>query len=108
MEIEDRLQRLGYEVLPVVSSGYQAIKIVQEMDPDLILMDIMIQGDMDGIEASTHILQQKHIPIIFLTAHSDAATLERAKKTAPYGYLIKPFEEQELSRTIEAAFGKEN
>ena len=103
MEIEDRLQGLGYQVLAVIPSGEEAIQKTEELKPDLILMDIMLQGDLDGIETSHQILQKNDLPIIFLTAHSDAATLERAKKTAPFGYLIKPFEEQELFTAIETA-----
>jgi len=103
MELQDRLQRMGYSVISVVDSGDKAIAKAQNIQLDLILMDIIIKGDKDGIETSAIIRQTCNIPIIFLTAHSDPNTLKRAQQEAPYGYILKPFKERELQITIDMA-----
>ena len=102
-EMADALRLLGYQVPAIVPSGEQAIQIVAKLKPDLVLMDINLQGDVDGIEAADSIRDSFQIPIVFLTAYSDTKTLERAKATEPFGYLLKPFEERELQTTIEIA-----
>jgi CheY-like chemotaxis protein len=99
-EIQNSLRGLGYPSSTIVKSGEVAIKIVREIHPDLILMDIMLQGNIDGIQAAEHIRERFDVPIIYLTAYSDDKTLERAKKTEPSGYILKPFEETELRTTI--------
>ena len=101
LHLSQQLRKLGYEVLPIVSSGEKAIRQVKELSPDLLLMDIHIEGDMDGIEAARRIVDEFGIPVIYLTAHSEDATVQRAKTTRPYGYLIKPFAERELSITLQ-------
>jgi PAS domain S-box-containing protein len=106
MELEDRLLDLGYDVAAVVSSGEKAIQIVAEVQPDLIMMDIMLKGEMDGIQAATDIRSRFNIPIIYLTAYADEKTVQRAKMTEPFGYLLKPFEERELQITLNIAFYK--
>ncbi|MCP5061809.1 MAG: response regulator, partial [Ignavibacteriae bacterium] len=106
MEIADRLSSMGYEVLRIVANGEMAINIVMQNRPDLILMDIMIQGDMDGIETATIIRGFSDVPVIYLTANADDGTLQRAKVSDAFGYLIKPFEEKELNTTIEMALYK--
>lgn len=106
MEIAEHLKAMGYEVLKIVSNGKDAINTTQNNHPDLILMDIMIQGDMDGIETATKIRSVSDIPVIYLTANADEATLQRAKISDAFGYLIKPFEERELNTTIEMAMYK--
>ncbi len=106
MEIADRLGSMGYEVLRIVANGNDAINVALQEKPDLILMDIMIQGDIDGIETATKIKSVSNIPVIYLTANADEATLQRAKVSDAFGYLIKPFEERELSTTIEMALYK--
>jgi PAS domain S-box-containing protein len=106
MEIADRLKSMGYEVLRIVSNGEMAIKMATESYPDLILMDIMIQGPMDGIETANKIRTLCDVPVIYLTANADESTLERAKISDAFGYLIKPFEEKELNTTIEMALYK--
>lgn len=106
MEIADRLKSMGYEVLRIVSNGEMAIKTALSEKPDLILMDIMIQGEMDGIETASKILAHSSIPVIYLTANADESTLERAKVSDAFAYLIKPFEERELNTTIEMALYK--
>ncbi len=106
MEIADRLGSMGYEVLRIVANGKDAINVALQEKPNLILMDIMIQGDMDGIETATKIRNVSDIPVIYLTANADEATLQRAKVSDAFGYLIKPFEERELGTTIEMALYK--
>jgi PAS domain S-box-containing protein len=106
MELEDRLQALGYRLEAVVSSGEQAVKAAARARPDLVLMDIKLKGDVDGIEATTAIRADLDIPIVYLTAYADEDTLQRAKLTEPYGYILKPFEERELHTAIEMALYK--
>ena len=103
MELQSRLSDLGYLVLDTVDTGNDAIQRAIELVPDLILMDINIKGDIDGVEAAEKIKKIQDIPIIFLTAFTDNKTLERAKLVEPYGYIVKPFEERELHTTIEIA-----
>lgn len=102
-DIVKSLQRLGYVVLASVSSGEEAIKKVSEIQPDLVLMDIMLKGGMDGIEAADKIKASFDIPVIYLTAYADESTIQRAKLTDPFGYILKPFEERDLHATIEIA-----
>ncbi len=103
MELRFHLQKMNLSVVGIYDSGDVAIAKAQEMVPDLILMDIIIKGDKDGIETAHIIRSQLDIPVIFLTAHSDPKTLERAQQEAPYGYVLKPFRERELQITIEMA-----
>jgi len=108
-DIKDGLKSLGYKVPAVVYSGEDAVKKAGELQPDLVLMDIMLEGEMDGIEAAEEIKKHYDIPVIYLTAYSDSSTLERAKRTEPSGYVLKepsgfihkPFEESELHSVIE-------
>ncbi len=104
--IQKRLESLGYSVPAVVASGEEAVEIAAEAQPDLVLMDIRLKGDMDGIEAAGHIQTSHDIPIVYLTAYADEETLERAKVTDPSGYLLKPFELNELRTTVEMALYK--
>ncbi|MGQ0793371.1 MAG: sigma 54-interacting transcriptional regulator [Deltaproteobacteria bacterium] len=104
--IEDNLEEFGYEVAGVVSSGEQAVAKAAESKPDLALMDIMLAGKMNGIEAAGIIRESLRIPIVYLTAHSDPATLQRAKITEPFGYIVKPFDKRELHGAIEMALYK--
>ena len=106
MTLEDSLHEMGYSVVGNAANASDAIKLAEEFRPDLILMDIHIKGDMDGIETAELINSRLHIPIIYLTAHSDEKTIERATKTMPYGYLIKPFRMKEMYSTIEIALYK--
>jgi two-component sensor histidine kinase/AmiR/NasT family two-component response regulator len=106
MEIKDRLQTLGYEVPAVVFSGEEAIEKARIILPDLVLMDIRLQGKIDGIEAAENIKAECDIPVIYLTAYTDEATLQRAKVTEPYGYIVKPLEERELHSAIEISLYK--
>jgi len=101
--LQQRLSQLGYEVPHVAVSGQQSLDFVSQSRPDLVLMDIHIEGDMDGIEVAARLNQDRPVPVIYLTAYSEDSTLERARKTRPYGYLIKPFSERELHATIQMA-----
>ena len=102
-EIRSRLKNKGYTVSGVTHSGEAAIQKVKEVHPDLVLMDIRLKGEMDGIEAARKIRELFDIPVVYLTAHADDSTLQRAKITHPFGYVIKPFEEIELHVAIEIA-----
>lgn len=102
-DIQSSLESLGYQVLAIAISGLEAIEKTQNLRPDLILMDIRLRGDMDGIEAAEEIWKRFRIPIVYATGYSDWATLERARQTAPFGYILKPVEERELYVTIETA-----
>ncbi len=101
--LQKRLQHLGYNVSVVVSSGEEAIKKAEETLPDLVLMDITLDGKINGIEAADQIRTRFNIPVLFLTDHPDSMILQRAKKTEPFDYLLKSFEEKELHTTIEMA-----
>lgn len=107
-DIKSSLKNLGYRVADIVSSGEKVIAKVEEHNPDLVLMDIMLKGQMDGIEAASRIHSQFDIPIVYLTAYTDEKLLERAKITEPYGYIVKPFENRELSTAVEIALYKHN
>ena len=104
MAIENQLQGLGYEVTSTVDTGEKAIEKVEEDQPDLVLMDINIKGDMDGIETAADIRTKFNTPIVFSTAYHDEKRLDRVKLTMPYGYILKPVQEKELRVTLEIAF----
>ncbi|GAB1544844.1 hypothetical protein NUACC21_75200 [Scytonema sp. NUACC21] len=99
----DTLRDLGYVVVGIVPVGEKVVETVRNTLPDLVLMDIMLQGKIDGIEAACQVREQLHIPVIFVTAYADQKTLERSKSSEPFGYLVKPFKSQELHTTIEIA-----
>ena len=105
-DIKTSLNRLGYNVLAIVSSGKDAISKALELKPDLVLMDILLKGDLDGIEAASKIRSKSNIPIIYLTAHTDEITLKRAKLSEPFGYIVKPFETKDLRIAIDLALYK--
>ncbi len=102
-ELESRLSSLGYDVCGIASSGPEAVGMASEEQPNLVLMDINLKGEMDGVEAAERIRRSISIPIIYLTAFADEKTLERAKITEPAGYIVKPFSEPELKANIEMA-----
>lgn len=107
LDLERRLERCGYTVVGLESEGEAAIETARTKSPDIIIMDIMLSGSMDGIEASKHIKAELAIPVIFLTAYADEGTLERVKQAEPYGYILKPFNERELLTTIDIALYKD-
>jgi PAS domain S-box-containing protein len=104
--VREALQDLGYAVPAVASSGPQALDLAAEHSPDLILMDIRLKGRMDGIETAAQMRAHFRIPVVYLTAHTDRLLRERAARTEPFGYLVKPFDERELQATIEMALYK--
>ena len=104
--IKHKLENIGHTVVDMVASGEKAISSAHEHLPDIILMDIVLKGNMDGIEAAQVIHDQLDIPIIYLTAYADEEMLTRAKVTEPYGYIIKPFKSSELNANIEMALYK--
>ena len=106
MDLREQLLGLGYKVCGIASNADKAIALARQHRPDLVLMDIVIKGDRDGIATAEVIGRSLHIPVVFLTAYSDASTVERAAKTAPYGYLTKPFQTKELRAAIEVALYK--
>ncbi|MGC9517800.1 MAG: response regulator [Methanomicrobiales archaeon] len=106
IDIGQRLETLGYNVTSIVSSGEKAIEKAGEDKPDIILMDIVLKGKIDGIEAAQEIYKRYSIPVVYLTAYSDEKTLKRAKQTGPFGYIIKPFEDRELHSVIEVGLYK--
>ena len=105
-DIEHSLKKLGYNVVGMASTGDRAIELSSETTPDLVLMDIMLKGDMSGIEAAQRIRENQQIPVIYLTAYADESTLSKAKVTEPYGYIIKPFKEIDIHTSIEMALYK--
>lgn len=106
VEIQESLQKYGYVIPAVASSGEEAVNIIDNVQPDLILMDIVLKGEMDGIEAARFISEKNEIPVVFLTAYADVDTFNRAKSIAPYGYIKKPYEENNLRMTVELALFK--
>jgi two-component system, response regulator PdtaR len=101
--ITTMLERKGYSVVGRISSGEEAIIMAAELEPDLVMMDISLSGQMDGIAAARYIFQLFQIPIVFLTAHCDDTLLERAKSAQPLGYILKPFTDKELTSNVELA-----
>jgi DNA-binding response OmpR family regulator len=106
MDLEGALCEANYNVVAIASSGSEALEAVKECHPNLVLMDIHLDGEMDGIMSATLIRKEFNVPIIYLTAHSDDATLERAQESLPYGYIVKPFNERELYSMIKMALFK--
>jgi PAS domain S-box-containing protein len=106
MNFEQSLKSFGYEVVGIASTGEGAIKMAAELKPDLVLMDIVLKGNMDGIEVAAQIRQDLDIPLVYLTAHPEESAVKRAKLTFPYGYLIKPVNKTDLKNAIEIALYK--
>ena len=98
-----RLKNLGYTVCGRAATGAEAMQLVVNAKPDLVLMDINIRGDIDGIETAQMIKKGFNIPVVYVTSHSDGPTLERAKATRPDGFIVKPFEDNDLRVAIELA-----
>lgn len=106
LDIKRRLLRLNYQVVAIANSAETALKAVAQFQPDLVLMDIQIEGDVDGIQTADQIQTHYRIPIVFLTAHADEVTLNQAKASQPFGYIVKPFENHDLSTAIEIALSR--
>lgn len=105
-DIQQSLTKLGYNVLGTYTKGELAVAAVSELKPDLIFMDIMLKGEISGIQAAEQIKKIHDVPVIFLTAYADEDTLNKAKVTEPHGYLLKPFKEVDLKTTVEMALYK--
>jgi len=103
MELEDHLEAMGYTVIDHVMTGAEAVERAEQADPTLVLMDVRLDGPMDGVEAALRIRASRSLPVVFVTAYSDDDTLERATETTPYGYIVKPFDRRELYATLEVA-----
>jgi PAS domain S-box-containing protein len=105
-DIQEHLTQLGYSVTGVTASGEEAVRLAEEQRPDLVMMDIRLEGQTDGVEAARQIRVRCQLPVVYLTAHADEETLRRAKVTEPFGYVLKPFEERELRTVVEMALYK--
>lgn len=105
-EIEAQLQRWGYNIVGTPNSGEKALKMAEELHPDVVLMDIRLKGKIDGISAANKIIKEMGLLLIYITASSEDVTISKALKTNPYGYLIKPYDAKELKFTIEMALYK--
>jgi CheY-like chemotaxis protein/DNA-binding PadR family transcriptional regulator len=103
MQLEERLSTLGYEVVGMAASGEESIEKARRLKPDIVLMDIVMPGKMNGIEAAKKINEEMGIPVIFVTSYADDAIIEKAKSARPYGYIVKPFNELEIKAAIEIA-----
>lgn len=105
-DTQSTLKKLGYQVLGISNNGKDALENIIKTEPDIILMDIMIKGDLTGIDVAEKVKELHDVPVIFLTAYADETTLSKAKITEPYGYILKPFKEVDLRSTIEMAVYK--
>jgi CheY-like chemotaxis protein len=106
LAMEKQLTRLGFEVIGTCDNGLDALQKAAEESPQLVLMDIKINGDLDGVDTVKQLRAVFDIPVIYLTSYSDEATLERAKVTEPFGYLLKPFDDLTLKTTFDLALHK--
>lgn len=106
LDLKNRLARLGYVVPAVAASGEEAIQKAAETRPDLVLMGIRLKGNLDGIQTAQQIQAQLGVPVIYVTALADDDTMQRAQATGHYGYIPKPFEDEELHTTIETALSR--
>jgi CheY-like chemotaxis protein len=107
LRLQQRLTSMGFDVTGVAYSGEEAVETARDLRPDLILMDIMIPGKLDGIAAAKIVKAELDIPVVFLTAHSEDKIIERAKQAEPYGYILKPFQDRELKATVDGSFAEE-
>jgi DNA-binding LytR/AlgR family response regulator len=105
-DIESCLKKIGHNIVGIVAEGEKAAAAIKKLRPNLILMDITLKGEMDGIDVANQIKETDKIPVIFLTANTDRKTFEKAKSSEPYGYIIKPFKEMDLFTAIEIATQK--
>ena len=96
IDLKMHLENMGCSVLDITDNGVDALKITRESNPDLILMDINLKGDIDGIDTAQKIIDLYHVPVIYLTGYNDKNTIKRADITGPSGYIVKPFEDREI------------
>src|SRR3954469_24854810 len=102
-DLAKSLGGMGYDVAAFADTGADAVRIAQQVCPDVVLMDIRLRGDMDGIAAATEVWERWKIPVVFITSHSDPETVKRATNASPYGYIVKPFRPNELGATLRVA-----
>lgn len=100
IDLKIHLENMGYYVLDITDNGYDALTKTRETNPDLILMDINLKGDIDGIDTAQKINTLYHVPVIYLTGYNDKNTIKRANITEPFGYIVKPFEDREIQLLI--------
>lgn len=105
-ELETRLRDLGYHIAGVALSGEEALRAASELQPDIVLMDVVLKGSMDGIAAAAEIRSRLDLPVVYVTAYADENTVQRAKVTEPYGYIVKPFSESAVRAAVEIALYK--
>jgi len=106
-DLRRRLKAMGYDVKGVVTTGEDAIRQVGETQPDLVVMDISLRGDMDGVEAAQRIRQQFGTPVVYITGHGDPDTLQRAQSTPGFAFVLKPVDDQEMQYVVEMALKRE-
>lgn len=106
MDLQASLHLHGYDVIDHVTKGEDVISLLEKQRPDIILMDVKLEGEIDGVETAQMVYENYDIPVIFITSYSNKTIIERAKKTNPFGYIVKPFEERELATNIELALYK--
>jgi CheY-like chemotaxis protein len=106
LDLKNRLESLNYEVIGMADNGYDAIEQVEKLDPDVVLMDIVLKGELNGIETAQLIKDKFNIPIIYMSAYYDDEILDKAAKTQPDGYITKPYEDVLIRTTIEIAMRK--
>lgn len=104
--LSKKLKKLGYQIADMVASGKEALATIKKASPDLVLMDIILQGDLDGIETAEKVRKKFNIPVIFLTAYSDDETLNRVEQSGAYGFILKPFKDREIHASIKLALRK--
>lgn len=106
LSLQKKLEKLKYSIPKIAHTGEEAVQEVEKIHPDLVLMDIKLSGKMDGVTAAEQIRQHNHIPVVFMTAYSDEETLQRAKLSGPFGYILKPYDDRDIRTTIEIALYK--
>jgi CheY-like chemotaxis protein len=102
-DLSCKLRQLGYEVVGIAAEGEEAVDLASQSRPDLMLMDVSLGGAMDGIETAEAIRSLHDVPVVYLTAHADPATVDRAEATGPFRYILKPFDERDLAMQMELA-----
>ncbi len=106
LDIQNSLLNAGYAVAALATCAEEALNLAAQLMPDLVLMDIRLRGEMDGVDTAEKIRREFNLPVVYLTAHADENTLQRAKISEPFGYILKPFEDRELITTIEIALSR--
>jgi len=107
-QLEERLASMGYAVVGAASSGEEALEMAKQVEPDIILMDIVMPGTLDGIDAAKEVREKLDIPVIFLTAYADDRLVKKASHVGPFGYIVKPYQEREIRAAIEVAIYEKN